>query len=135
MRGGAGGGGGGSDVRLVAARRVFGPSFAAASDSAWCGRRSLIVRVRSRTRHVFFIFLIYSKTIHIVQSQITQQKKHTPRFCPGVGALGSAGSRPDQGPGFGLWPLAFHAAAFFRLRRQPAPPRAIAPEAPPGVRC
>ena len=36
-----------SDVRLVAARRVFGPSFAAASDSAWCGRRSLIVRVRT----------------------------------------------------------------------------------------
>jgi len=56
MRGGAGDGGGGSDVRLVAARRVFGPSFAATSDSAWCGRRSLVVRVvRSRTRQHFFL--------------------------------------------------------------------------------
>ena len=94
--------------------------------------RSLCV-VRSRTRQHFLklnIFFLNKKIISFKTKTIPAGKKSKPRgFSPGWGACVS------PGPGFGVWPLAFHAAAFFRLRRQPAPPRAIAPEAPLGVRC
>ena len=107
MRGGAGDGGGGSDVRLVAARRVFGPSFTAPSDSAWCGRRSLIVRVRSRTRrHIFFFkhFFNYFKTKKpYLPEPNNTSRKSTPRgFAPEWGPRVSLARGRGRGLASGL---------------------------------